>query len=518
LIRRALFAGALASGLTLITSINGLASVSVTEVSSEPSPTASCNNGSQSGLNYPSGEAEPQLAVFGQGASQKMIATYHQDRWSNGGAHGVGYAVANGGVWQPQSVFPSTECTTAATDALHVYQRSSDPWQSFGPDGVAYGSVLSFDNTDNHNAVVAGAMDANSSTWRNVQVILGSEFSTFQYSTDKNSTTADPIHAGTAYTVWDTLTAPTDQPDDNPHARAYTGPAYFSKTIDWGRTWSHAQVIVSTGNRQQTIGNIIVVDPRNDTLYDFTDLILPDNTPKQGTRSNEQLAFVKSTDGGADWTLPQIIAPFNELGVFDPNTGQGLRVGDGLQEVAINPANGALYVVWESSTKYVKNLKQAGSFWDDEVLFTSSSDGGARWTSPTVVEQLKSGLPTFTPTVAVNGSRIAVTYYDTRNLQPGQTNALPTDYWVKFSTDGGANWAGEEHIAGSFDQLSAPNAGGFFLGDYEGLQPSGSGFEALYVATNCLAPYTGTFCGPASNNVTASPNTNPSDVFAAAIS
>ena len=229
------------------------------------------------------------------------------------------------------------------------------------------------------------------------------------------------------------------------------------------------------------------------------------------------LAFVKSTNDGDTWTEPQIIAPFNSLGVIDPNTGQLLRVGNGLEEVAIE-ASGKIDVVWESSSNFDKNTKQSSVSWDDEVLFTTSTNGGANWTTPSVVEKLNSGLPTYTPTVAMNGNRIAVTYYDNRNLKAGQTNVLPTDYWVKFSTDGGATWGGEQHIAGSFDQLSAPFARGFFLGDYEGLQPSGTGFEALFVKTNCNAPYAGPFCGPASNSVTSSPNTNPTDVFAAAIS
>ena len=116
--------------------------------------------------------------------------------------------------------------------------------------------------------------------------------------------------------------------------------------------------LINTANRTQTIGNIIVVDPRNGDLYDFTDLLLEPNTPRQGTRSNAQLAFVKSIDGGDTWTQPQIIAPFNSLGVRDPNTGEALRVGDGLEEVAVD-AHGKLYVVWESSTNYLKQLKQS---------------------------------------------------------------------------------------------------------------------------------------------------------------
>jgi hypothetical protein len=514
LVRKALWSAALASGLTLIASIQGLASVVVSPVS-QAAFSIPCNNDSQTGRNYPSGEEEPQVAVSGA----FMIAMYHQDRWSNGGAHGIGVgASTDGGATWSQTVFPDDMCTTPSTSPLHKYQRSSDPWVSFGPDGTAYASALSFDNTDNNNAVVAGT-STDGVNWSNVQEIPGSVFTLTQASTDKNATTADPIHAGTAYTVWDTLILPTDQPDDNPHTQSYTGPAFFSKTTDGGKHWSQAQIIVDTKQRQQTIGNIIVVDPKTDVLYDFTDLIGAPNTPFRGTLSNEMVAFVKSTDGGAHWTQPQVIAPFDSLGVIDPNTGQRLRVGDGLEEVAIDPSNGKLYVVWESSTNFNQAAQLSTGFWDDEVLFTTSGNGGMSWSDPSVVEKLSSGLPTYTPTIAVNGGRLAVTFYDNRNLQPGQTTVLPTDYWVKFSTDGGKTWGGEEHIAGPFDQLSAPFARGFFLGDYEGLQPSGTGFEAVFVKTNCNGPaYTGPFCGPANNTLHPSPNTNPTDVFAAAIS
>ncbi len=129
--------------------------------------------------------------------------------------------------------------------------------------------------------------------------------------------------------------------------------------------------------------------------------------------------------------------------MIDPNTGERLRVGDGLEEVAIDPATGKVYVVYESSSNYQKQLKQSSGAWDDEILLVTSNDGGTTWTGPTLVHSLASGLPTFTPTVAVNKGRVAVTYYDTRNLQPGQTANLPTDYWVSYSFDGGVTFPQE---------------------------------------------------------------------------
>lgn len=204
--------------------------------------------------------------------------------------------------------------------------------------------------------------------------------------------------------------------------------------------------------------------------------------------------------------------------MVDPNTGKPARVGDGLEEVAVDPSSGKLYVVYESSTMFTKNLKQSSGTWDDEILLVTSSDGGSTWTGPSVIHKLANDMPTFTPTVAVNGGRVAVTYYDSRNLQPGETANWPTDYWVEYSTDGGATFGNEQHVVGSFDLSTAPVARGFFLGDYEGLQPSGSGFLAVFAKTTCDAPYTdANACAPASSNVTPTTNTNPNDIFSAAL-
>ena len=524
LARRAVWISALASALTLITSTTAVAAITPV-LASGPSPVAACasSDAAQPGRNFLNAEVEPQLAVDGS----NVITMFHQDRWSNGGGHAIGVSrSSDGGITWTESAMPWNFCAPGTPSSLTGYLRASDPWVSFGPDGIAYASALAFNirvpNWAN-SVVVARSKDGGAS-WDHVGPIPGSAFTQFAQSTDKNATTADPTKNKTAYTVWDTLIEPTDNPDDNPHTAAYTGPTYFSKTTDGGETWSQAKVIIDTKNRQQTIGNIVVVGP-DGTLYNFTDLIISPNTPFQGTRSNAQLAFVKSTDGGDTWTQPQIIAPFNSLGVVDPNTGERLRVGDGLEEVAIDPTSGKLYVVYESSTNYQKQIKQSRGTWDDQILLVTSSDGGATWTGPSVVHSLPSGLPTFTPTVAVNGGRVAVTYYDTRNLTPNQTANLPTDYWVKYSTDGGLTFGNEQHIAGSFDSRTAPVARGFFLGDYEGLQPSGSGFQAAFVKTNCNATDSagqvfpsGGLCAPASSSTLSTTNTNPTDVFVATLS
>jgi len=515
----------LAASLLLAIAPNASASVTTPVLVSGPSPYAGAacvkTDAGQPGQEFLNGEAEPYVAVSPVNAGN-VIGVFHQDRWSNGGAHGIAGAFsANGGASWTEVTLPFSACAPGGLP----YQRASDPWVSFGPDGTAYASALSFDMSDGRNAVSASVSTDGGATWTPTQTIVA--FPNSQIGTDKNATTADPVRAGVAYTVWDNLPSPTDQPDDRIHAAAFSGPAEFSETTDGGKTWSAERTIIPVRNRQQTIGNIIIVDPRTDALYDFTDLIVAPNTPKQGVRSNEFVAFVKSTDGGATWTAPQVIAPFDELGVMDPNTGQPLRTGDGLEQVAIDPSTGALYVVWEKSTNFEKNINQDSTSWDNEIVISVSTDGGSTWTTPSVVHSLASGLPVWTPMVAVApDGTVAVSYYDNRELSATNTTTLPTDYWVSTSTDGGATFGHEQHIAGPFDEMSAPVAGGFFLGDYEGLQGTSSGFEAFFVKTNCNldpaapnAPPTGdTACGPASSNVTPTPNTNPTDVFSATIS
>jgi hypothetical protein len=61
---------------------------------------------------------------------------------------------------------------------------------------------------------------------------------------------------------------------------------------------------------------------------------------------------------------------------------------------------------------------------------------------------------------------------------------LPTDYWFISSTDHGASFGNETHVAGPFDMLTAPFARGFFVGDYEGLATVGTTFRPMFVQAN----------------------------------
>lgn len=446
---------------------------------SGPSPFAGCTIGGP-GTVYVNAEVEPWVAVNPANPSN-VIGAWQQDRWSNGGAHGLvaGFSFDGGQTWKETSL-PFSACAGGLG-----YERASDPWVSIGPDGTAYTVSISFNESNNNNAVAAAVSKDGGQTWSNLSVLLADNEPSLQFFNDKESVTANPLRAGVAYAVWDRLELPNGNPYANLHTRAFRGPSMFSKTIDGGLTWSSPVEIVTVPSRQQTIGNQIVVNAQEGTLYDFFNLI----TPPSNT-GGYNVAFIKSTDDGATWTKPQIIAGLQTVTVTDPNTGEPLRTGDIIPEPAIDPATGQLYVVWQDSRF------NGGQY--DEIALSTSTDGGRSWSAPIRVNT-PTGRPAFNPSVRVNSAgTVAVTYYDMRNLAAGNTATLPTDYWRTTSSDGGKSFGNETHLAGSFDMKTAPVAEGFFIGDYEGLDARGTAFLPFFIQTNSgdLSNRTDVFAAP----------------------
>src|SRR5881409_2426875 len=100
--RTALVAVALAAGVASSASRSVFVPTPLT-VASGPSPFApGCEGVPQSGTLYENAEVEPRVAVDPNNASH-IVGVFQQDRWSNGGAHGlVTSTSSNGGAsWTP---------------------------------------------------------------------------------------------------------------------------------------------------------------------------------------------------------------------------------------------------------------------------------------------------------------------------------------------------------------------------------------------------------------------------------
>jgi len=457
---------------------------------SGPSPYSSCSNTGQPGTNYLNAEVEPWVSV-NPANPKNIIGVWQQDRWSNGGAHGLvaGFSTNGGASWGETTLPFSTCAPNAILDPFtgSPYNRASDPWVSIGPDGTAYSVGLLATNSTggtasgtNDTGVATVTSSNGGKTWVNPFLIKSDQgtspvFEFTQFFNDKESVTADPTKAGVAYVVWDRLKSPSHSPDADLRAHAFRGPSWFSKTTDGGQTWTGTRAIFDPGQNSQTIGNQIVVDPRTGVLYDFFQLFQTTGDPNFTPRGSSA-DFISSSDGGSTWSQPTVVSTEQTVDDIDPNTGQAIRTGSGLPEVAIDASTGQLYVVWEDARFTGGTVNQA--------VISTSTNGGATWSAPTAVSKV-TGRPAFTPTVAVNSAgTVGVTYYDFRNLAAGNTTTLPTDYWFTSSTNHGASFGTETHIAGSFDMLNAPFAGGFFVGDYEAMTTIGTTFQPFFVQTN----------------------------------
>src|SRR3989440_603360 len=438
---------------------------------------------------YPNAEEEPWLDV-NPADTKNMISVWQQDRWSNGGAHGLVAGVThNGGKSWTRTSAHFSECAGGTTANGGDYERASDPWVSFSPNGDAYQISLSFDANTSRNAVLVSKSTDGGDHWSEPTSLIrdsGNRDVSYAFN-DKESITADPTNSNYAYAAWDRFTTPSGTSlasiEGLIHSRSFREPVWFSRTTDGGATWEPARNIYDRSEFNGTIGNQIVVLP-NGTLLDFFDEFFVHNN--SNNQRGESISVIRSTDKGATWSARStVIGASLERGAFDPDTGRPIRAEGGIPDVAVDRSTGKLYAVWQDS-------RFSGV---DEVALSMSSDGGVTWTAPIKVNQTPRNATAadeqaFVPQVhvAADGS-VAVTYYDFRNnnANPG----VPTDAWIVHCTGNCGNqasWSDEARLSSaSFDIEQAPSARGpfgFFLGDYEGLTNIGNNFVTAFVQVN----------------------------------
>jgi hypothetical protein len=465
-------------------------------------------------FNYPNSEVEPWVAVSPTNPDD-IAAFWQQDRWSDGGAHGLVAAVSHDGgeTWAYSSPhFSNCAGGTAANGG--DFGRSSDPWVSWAPNGDLWAISLSVDFTTTRNGVLAARMRHGESTWSEPFVLkfdtskaglpLGNNFN------DKESLTADPTDAtgNFVYAVWDRFVSPNENVPLPAllNAHAFHQPVWFSRTTNGAAgspTWETREIF-DPGTQNGTISNQIVVTPGGALVDGF---YLFKVHQQQG---GNFVAVIRSSDKGVTWSRSAIIvAPDAAIGESDPEpircrpfiTGNPLCTivrSDGvIVDLAVDyssgPHRGRIYIAWQDHDD--------NPFGDDLIMLSHSDDGGLTWSAPEKVNQTPSNTFTdqaFEPAVHVNSDGVvAVTYYDFRNDVSGD-GQLTTNHWIIHSHDGGATWS-ESGLGGSFDLHQAPYARGYFVGDYQGLDAQGSAFRALFTLAS---PSAGTF-----------PNPNPTDEF-----
>jgi len=140
-----------------------------------PSPFAPGCGGATEGnfpgtnFNYHDSEVEPWLTVSPTNPND-VAGMWQQDRWSDGGAHGLVAAVSHSGGSSWAYSWPHYSNCAGGTAANHGdFGRSSDPWVSWAPNGDLWSISLSVDRTTTRNAVLAARMQHGTSAGAGVR-------------------------------------------------------------------------------------------------------------------------------------------------------------------------------------------------------------------------------------------------------------------------------------------------------------------------------------------------------------
>lgn len=468
---------------------------------------------------FPATSIEPWVAADPTNPSRLLVG-HQQDRWSDGGSRGnVGVLSSDAGnTWADTIPTGVTRCTGGS------FRRASDPWVDFAKDGTAFFLTLVVDpmkpttafGARNSGMLVSRSVD-HGATWQAPVTLIRTN--TPHVLNDKDSLTADPTANGFVYAVWDQLSvspqssdaaqllaggdgvpiarqllnstagsssvcAPVHAPPCKGGAAAFkfsfTGPSFFSRSVDNGVTWSTAAPIYQPGTNAQTIDNIVRVLP-DGTLLDFFTAI-------NVTPSGLSIGYIKSANQGGSWTAPAFTNDISVVGVVTPDTGQPLRDASILYSIAVNPVTGAIYLAWQDDRFLTATCTTpAGSIPIDGIAFSESDDGGVTWSAPTMINKTPANATNacrqqaFIPAVVASGDgkTVVVTYYDFRNDTNTPAGFEGTDYFAVFCTTSAgctnaANWGNEQRLTTtSFNIIDAPVVRGHFLGDYMGLAASG---------------------------------------------
>jgi hypothetical protein len=409
--------------------------------------------------NFKDTEVEPLVAVNPTNP-QNVIGVFQEDRWSDGGAHGLLAAVSfNGGASyvNPWAEFSACSDRPETPEFEHL-PRATDPWVSFDAAGRAYqvGLPIIDGNLTGESAITTSYSDDGGLSWSAPVDVTRQNDPAGAVFLDKQSITADPYHAGRAWATWIQGNLPGENISAAKLANAfsYRGTPMISRTVDGGQTWSAPTPMTNANVYAQ--GNQIVVEP-DGTLID-SQAILFKGAGIQPNLKGLYMAVMRSTDGGVHWSSPSTIAPIGTVG--ESADGKPLRVGDYLPDLAVDPATGTLYITWADGLGGATN----------KIVLSRSTDGGRHWSTPTVVSH-HDAAQSFNHAVAVgNDGELAVLYYD--DYRNDSRKGIPTDVYLRHSGDGGATWSAPQLLT-SFDFANAPIARGYFVGDYQGLAPIG---------------------------------------------
>jgi hypothetical protein len=393
------------------------------------------------------------------------VTVAHDGRYPDGGAVGISHAwTRDGGLsWRHA---PVRFITTAAGG---VWERASDPVLAFGPTGDVYLSTIAFNSsaTDCHSVVlVSRSTDGGATFAPPVTAQATNDCTIFN---DKNwlavDTGARSPHRGRVYQFW-----------------SYFVGDFAQQRVRWsddrGRTWSAAAVVTPDETDTQNSQSLIRPDGSvTDVYMDFTGTDRKPDREREGAdlraaapaaEPGVALRARTSRDGGRTWSPPVVLA--TDVGGDVP----GVRCC--LPSAGVDPVNGRLYAVWEST--------------DLSLLRASSSADGRRWSTPVTVDTKRTSTTEVVNADVAAYRRTVLVSYGVRDSAVADGRYVRQQ--VIVSHDAGRRFGDPLAVGPRSDLQFAAQAGGAFPGDYIGTAVSHGRFYAAW-AVSSTPPDGGTF-------------------------
>ncbi|MEA2203889.1 MAG: hypothetical protein QOE77_665, partial [Blastocatellia bacterium] len=348
----------------------------------------------------------------------------------------------------------------------------SDPALAWDSQGRAYATYMLISQSASASgaAIVVARSADNGVSWQSLGTVVNGIASTTQ-GNDKEMMAIDNTsgqafsNPGRIYVIWDAANAEKIAYSDN------------------GSAWTTVNFPSNTG----AIGGNVVVGA-DGTVYAIW------------SRYNvETIVFSKSTNGGATWTAPQVIATLalQSFGTNNKPPAQDKRGINGFGAIDIdrNPNSlsfGYLYVSFPDFPSGTTN----GA--DINTYVVRSTNGGTSWSSRVKVNDDNFGATQIFPWLAVDQSdgTVNVSWYDSRldplNRQTQMVSSRSVDGGLSFEpnvlvTDGGSAWRNNVNYT---DENSTDNStyNGNQYGDYSGIAAFNRQVHPLWTDSRMFFP------------------------------
>lgn len=341
------------------------------------------------------------------------------------------------------ATWSSTNLPAQAGDSFQ-----SDPEVDWTSDGTAWALTLGVDPSFNSRLYSFTSTD-NGATWTFETVVSGT-----QTAADREIIWVDH--------------SPTSRFKDQVYAVWHTGvPVFVSRrTAGTGGTWSAPLQVSGTETITMGIGADVKTNANGDVFVFWPD-----------ADGSQNIVFVRSVDGGATYSAPQVIATTFATSrrlAIPAASSRNLRVYISAGCYRTSTKN-LVYAVWCDLSGEAGCTTGNGpgtsttSTCKTRVWFIRSTNGGMTWSTPVMINN-QSGLnDQFHSRLCVDETNglIVVTYHDT----VADTGRTESHIYYQISSDDGVTWSTATQVTTNPSDAtgSAVDTDGFGYGDYDGL-------------------------------------------------